>query len=118
MFKVEGGLFHIVDFHYLSHHCHMVTARCACRMCLQCTCSSVVMKLHSPETLLYLLYYNSLSPPHHTHHTCVHICTPHTPTAPLHPIMRISSPTSRQHRVERIKQVMVSSSNMLLWACL
>ena len=61
-----------------------------CQMCMQNVSTvymqfSAVLKLHPPETLLQLLYYDSPSPPHRTHHTYIHICTPHPPTAPLYP---------------------------------
>ena len=67
--------------------------------------------------IIKLLYYDSPSPPHHTHHTCIHTSTPHPPPPFPPPDQSCASAHQcQEHRVEQIKQAMVSSSNMLLWA--
>ena len=97
--------------------------QCACRMRLECTCSSVLLQNSTHLRLITVapLLWLTITPHHklHTTHTFIHTHLHTTHPQPLsspRPIMHINSPTSRQHRVEQIKQVMVSPSNMLLWA--
>ena len=85
MVQSGGGSLMHRGFHYLSHHCHMVTAKYVRRMHLQCTCTSVLLPNNTQMRLIIIapLLWLTITSTSHTPH--IHTCTPHTPTAPLLP---------------------------------